>query len=303
MSWTCGIIYVSLFGISLSQQVFVNYHSKSTLKYSTDCALLGSIGFFFFLLNQTIGRIDETSGAGRVHVVDILFALEAFLCVSCCYAQTFIYPSEPCLKTTKIIAAIVPTVFFLLAFIECWIGVPLEHYTFLSLIQLTAIIAAGSFFYRYQYQIRENFVNKSTSGLSKSAVWTDFLGGIFCFLQLHFDSVIAGFEFFIQDPQMNLATVLNAFFVVVHNSIILVQIYCFYADRQKSHTSHDFQRADCFCEEFNHSQNFDSPKHIRNHSDESLFGLETDRYTEGSFTETGSYQTTGISSTNFSIRE
>ena len=197
MSWTCGTIYVSLFGISLSQQVFVNYHNKNTLAYSTDCAILGSIGFFFFLFNQTIGRIDGTTDAGRVHIMDILFALEALLCVSCCYVQTIIYPSEPCLKSTKIIAVIVLTVFFLVAFIEFWIGIPLEHYTFLSLIQLTAIIAAGSFFYRYQHQIRENFINKSTSGLSKSAVWTDFLGGIFCFIQLHFDSVIAGFEFFI----------------------------------------------------------------------------------------------------------
>lgn len=73
-SWLIGITYAVLFGGSLAFQVVVNYQNKSTKGFSTDYALTGFIGFFLLVLNQTIGRIDPTTDAGRVHAMDLIFA-------------------------------------------------------------------------------------------------------------------------------------------------------------------------------------------------------------------------------------
>lgn len=60
------------------------------------------------------------------------------------------------------------------------------------------------------------------------AFQTDFAGTLFCFAQLQIDSMLAGYESFLADPQMNLAKVLIAFFGLVNTSIILIQIHCLY---------------------------------------------------------------------------
>ena len=74
---------------------------------------------------------------------------------------------------------------------------------------------------KYLFQIRENWVNKSTEGVSKAAFWSDFLGGLFAFTQLQLDAMIAGHGSFIRDPQLNRAKVLIAFFGMINTSIIL----------------------------------------------------------------------------------
>ena len=118
--------------------------------------------------------------------------------------------------------------FFAAATLESVFGVALKTYTGISLIDLAAYIKAGSSLIKYLFQIRENFINKSTEGVSKAAFLSDFLGGVFCFIQLQIDSVIAGFPSFFADPQLNLAKTLIAFFGVVNTSIILIQIHCIY---------------------------------------------------------------------------
>ena len=73
-SWVCGITYAILFGGALTFQAFINYSNKSTKGFSTDYALTGFVGFFFLLFNQTVGMIDPSTDAGRVHIMDLIFA-------------------------------------------------------------------------------------------------------------------------------------------------------------------------------------------------------------------------------------
>lgn len=182
MSWVCGVIYALLFGTSLAFQVFVNYRNQSTKGFSTDYALTGFVGFFFLVLNQTIGKIDPTTDAGRVHTMDLVFAQAAFFCASITYTQTIIYPSHACLMSTKIAVAVVTTIFFVVALLETRFAIPLKSYSFISLIDLAAYIKAASSLIKYLFQIRENFVNKSTEGLSKAAFWSDLGGAVFCII-------------------------------------------------------------------------------------------------------------------------
>jgi len=132
--------------------------------------------------------------------MDLVFAQVAFISSSISYTQTLIYPSHNCLRSTKIAIGIIIGAFFFIATLECIFGVTLKSYLKISLIDLAAFIKAGSSLFKYLFQIRENFINKSTEGISKAAFWTDFFGGLFCFLQLQIDSVLAGYTSFLADP-------------------------------------------------------------------------------------------------------
>lgn len=57
---------------------------------------------------------------------------------------------------------------------KMWMGI--------SLIDLAAFIKAGSSLVKYLFQIRENFINKSTEGVSAAAFLTDLIGTVFCFI-------------------------------------------------------------------------------------------------------------------------
>jgi len=115
-----------------------------------------------------IGRIDPTTDAGRVHIMDLTFAITAFQFASIIVMQTLIYPSHNCLFSTKISVGVVMGTYLLVGIIEVWFGVPLKSYTGISLINLAAFIKAASSFVKYQFQIRENIINGSTDGVSKA---------------------------------------------------------------------------------------------------------------------------------------
>ena len=245
LSWVCGVTYAILFGGSLTFQVIVNYYNKSTKGYSTDYALTGFVGFFFLVLNQTIGMIDTTTDAGRVHTMDMFFSQAAFFCASCSYTQTMVYPSHKPLLSTRLTVGIVIAVFLMAAFLETVIGLPLKSYAFISLIDLAAFIKAGSSLVKYFFQIRENWINKSTEGLSKAAFVTDMLGGLFCFFQLQLDARIAGHAWFLVDPQLNTAKVLIATFGFVSTNIILIQMFCIYDGQKRQKMVHEDSEFDC----------------------------------------------------------
>ena len=155
LSWVCGVTYAVLFGGSVTFQVFVNYFNKSTKGFSTDYALTGFVGFFFLLFNQTIGAIDPTTDAGRVHTMDLIFAKVAFFSASCSYTQTFIYPSHNSLQSTRTVVGILTGGFIFAALLEAWLDVPLKSYFGISLIDLAAFIKAGSSLVKYMFQIRK----------------------------------------------------------------------------------------------------------------------------------------------------
>lgn len=142
---------MTLFGGSLSFQIFVNYFNKSTIGYSCDYALTGTVGFYFLLFNQMIGKINPWSDAGRVNVMDMSFAILAFFCASAAYTQTFIYPSTPSLRSTRVMNGAVVGGFFMAAFLECYLGVALKSYTGISLINLAAFLKAGSSLIKYVF--------------------------------------------------------------------------------------------------------------------------------------------------------
>ena len=71
-------------------------------------------------------------------------------------------------------------------------------------------------------------IKQSTAGVSKFAIWSDFLGNVFCGTQLQIDSMIAGYPLFIQDPHYNLAKALIASFGTINTLIILSQIHIIY---------------------------------------------------------------------------
>ena len=114
--------------------------------------------------------------------MDMFFSQAAFFCSASAYTQTMIYPSHCALRSTRLTVGIILAVFFMAAMLETQFGIPLKTYCFISLIDLAAFIKAGSSLVKYMFQIRENWVNKSTQGVSKLAVWSDMFGGFFCFL-------------------------------------------------------------------------------------------------------------------------
>ena len=103
------------------------------------------------MLNQVIGKIDPTTDAGRVHTMDLTFAIIAFNAGAIAFMQTKIYPSHACLLQTKVVVSVVVSIFLFVAILECWFGVPLKSYMGVSLINLSAFIKAASSFVKYNF--------------------------------------------------------------------------------------------------------------------------------------------------------
>ena len=95
--------------------------------------------------------IDPTTDAGRVHRMDIAFAFSAFISSSITFTQTMIYPSYPCLISTKVLVVCILFLFMTTALIETQLAIPLKSYAGLSLIDLAAFIKAGSSLIKYLF--------------------------------------------------------------------------------------------------------------------------------------------------------
>ena len=100
--------------------------------------------------------IDPTTDAGRVHRMDIAFAFSAFISSSITFTQTMIYPSYPCLISTRVLVVCILFLFMTTALIETQLAIPLKSYAGLSLIDLAAFIKAGSSLIKYLF-VAETF--------------------------------------------------------------------------------------------------------------------------------------------------
>ena len=138
------------------------------------------------------------------------------------------YESDPSLRSTRLAVSIITGSFIIGTFVQYFAKVRFESYTGFSLILYAAFIKAGSSLVKYLYQIRCNMVKGSTSGVSKFAIWSNFLGTIFCFIQLQIDSVIAGYAYFFTDPNVNVAKILVSSFGLLNTIVILAQIHWIY---------------------------------------------------------------------------
>ena len=95
--------------------------------------------------------IDPSSDAGRVNAMDMVFSISSFLFALVAYTQTFMYVSDPSLRSTRVVVSMI-TVFFIAAtLIEYLIGVRFESYCGFSLILFAAFIKAGSSLVKYLY--------------------------------------------------------------------------------------------------------------------------------------------------------
>ena len=148
-----------LFATGLGHQCIVNFNNKSTKGYSTDYCIIGLVGFSFLIMNQTVGFFDPISDAGRVGFWDMVFAGTAFGFGLTCYCQTFIYPSDPSMATTRYVAMTVIGIFLFAASLEYVLNCPLESYAFgLSLVRFAGLVPATSSLIKYFFQIRANIV-------------------------------------------------------------------------------------------------------------------------------------------------
>ena len=78
--------------------------------------------------------------------------------------------------------SIVFAVFLVVALLQLATGLRLETYAYgLSLVRFSAIVPGTCSLVKYYYQIRTNVIKKSTAGISHYAIWSDFLGNVFCF--------------------------------------------------------------------------------------------------------------------------
>ena len=109
------------------------------------------------------------------------FSICSFIFALIAYSQTFMYESDPSLYSTRLAISLIVGTFFVATCLEYVLHVRCESYMGISLIVFAALIKAGSSLVKYLYQIKCNMVKRSTFGVSKFAIWSDFIGTLFCF--------------------------------------------------------------------------------------------------------------------------
>jgi hypothetical protein len=102
------------------------------------------------------GYVNPDSLAGKVHLMDLTFAILAFIASSTAYTQTLIYPSERCNQTTFVLCAAFMASFLTLTALQLAWGVTTESLIGMPLLILMAWGKAMSCFSKYLYQIGVN---------------------------------------------------------------------------------------------------------------------------------------------------
>lgn len=150
---------------------------------------MGAYGFFFYLVTQTEGIIaGEFSSVGKVSSIDFIFAVTSFILTTVAYSQTFMYPSESNSRLVMQALALFSVIFALIGIWELLYG-----HSILTPMTLAALYKGGSSGSKYAFQMYLNYRCKSTVGLSSIAVGSDWVGAIFCLLQIQIDAMIDGY--------------------------------------------------------------------------------------------------------------
>ena len=61
------------------------------------------------------------------------------------------YPSHACLRSTKVVVAVILAIFFSVGLLEAGFNLELKSYAYISLIDLAAYIKAGSSLVKYMF--------------------------------------------------------------------------------------------------------------------------------------------------------
>jgi len=130
------------------------------------------------------GYVNPGSLAGKVHQMDLNFAILAFIASLTAYTQTIVYPSERCNRTTLVLCTAFMGSFLTLATLQLAMGITTESLIGMPLLILMAWGKAMSSFSKYLYQIGVNYQRGGTRGVSKVAYLTDFSGSCFAIAQL-----------------------------------------------------------------------------------------------------------------------
>lgn len=157
LAYLCGWISCIFFIVGMVFQNVKNYRKQSCLGYSTDFAIIAWSGFYCLLFNQVTGRVDTESDAGRIHVVDIVFATGVFFCSSVSVVQCWIYPADPAYTSTLIVWYGVMAVNIVGGLLEGHLGIPMSNYLGVSWVVYGALAKAASTFVKYYFQIQLNY--------------------------------------------------------------------------------------------------------------------------------------------------
>lgn len=221
MSSLCGVLYTIFYVWGMATQCYVNHMRRSTKGYSSDYAVIAFAGFFFLLLNQTVGFISPFTDAGRVHLIDLVFAMLMFFFSAWAYVQTMVYPSDRP-QTYTVVGSWGSMAFFVFAAVLQAYGVPMESYLGVGLLTYAALMKALSTGTKYMYQVYLNYKKKSTRGVSPVTVSVDCAGAFLALAQMQIDSTLMGYGFLLFDPQLNFAKFLLSFFSGTFDIVQLV---------------------------------------------------------------------------------
>jgi hypothetical protein len=222
--WTSCISLVT----GLFVQNIKNYRVQSCLGYSTDFALIAWSGFVCLLFNQVTGRVDLHSEAGRIHIVDIVFAAGCMMSSSVAVVQCWIYPSDPPYLSTRLIWYGVMALMVIGGVMEGQFGLPMTNYLGVSWVVYGALAKAASTFVKYYFQITLNYQKKSAGGVSAYTCMFDFTGCFLNLIQMQIDSSRAGYGLLLFDKRLNLGKFLLTVISGCSDIVLLIQYYVVY---------------------------------------------------------------------------
>ena len=183
-----------------------------------------------------MGIVDPFSDAGRVHIMDEVFAVCMLMSSGWALVQCWIYPSDQPYRQTEIGCAVVLIIFVFAGLLEGFGGVYMSSYLGISWLTYAALGKAMSTLVKYAMQALHNYKKKSVIGVSPTTMAVDLTASLLALTQMQIDSSIAGAGFFLTDPRLNLAKLLLSAFSGTFDAIILVQYFYIYPENSQKKT-------------------------------------------------------------------
>lgn len=244
-----GFTYLLAWTVGLYPQVYLNYKTKQFTGLSPGYVILNLWGFIcYFSYNVSRSIIQSKYGlAESVTFHDVLFAGHSCLLSLTLFSQYLLYRNKRTACISRVEYLILATLVFLpaLAFVLAMFGL-IEWFSttgfsaclppdkcshghlHFSFIQILGIIKIFVTICKYPSQIRVNFINKSTAGLSAIAVSSDTTGAVCSLAQNFVHAYLKNDMEYIQGnvPKLGLGSI-----SFLYCTIILFQIW-YYSDNK-----------------------------------------------------------------------
>lgn len=103
-----GWISVILFSFTFYPQIYLIYKTKSCEGFSLDYAVINPFGYFYYIIYNLQGLINEKIGkTGRIDRTDLLFAVHAFVLSVIQLAQVYMYDKGNQRKVNSLIIGLI----------------------------------------------------------------------------------------------------------------------------------------------------------------------------------------------------